>query len=68
MFKFQSLSNFDDHNTILLSIFTVLCIWNLGLIYLKPFQFVYLNIHPVLSTPHPLVTIILLSVFRSLTF
>lgn len=53
MFKFQFLSNFDDCNTILLSIFTAPCIWNLGLIYPNPCQFVYLNIHPVPPPPSP---------------
>lgn len=49
--KFQFLSKFDDYNTIL-SIFTLLCIICLGLIF-ATCKFVPLNICPVPPLPPP---------------
>ena len=66
--KIQSLSKFGDYSTILLSIFTVLYIRFLGLIYYQ-LQVCTLKQHlSYPSTPHPLVTIILLSFFYEFGF
>ena len=64
--KFQSLRKFD-YNTILLSIFTILCIRSLRHNYYS-LQVCVLEHLSNPSTHHALITIILLTIFMSLAF